>query len=227
MTLQPVDGEEGVEDEEDGGKVAGTRKGYVGIYVGAAAVVTGAANSSATLTTPTTGAATAGYFMVDTKQGMIKIHTPNVDPESFTDGIESFAQTTSRQSDVPKNGDRVVVLVEFEDQDGELVKVAVWLKVKPTKPLQHTVGAVVGIATGENGVRTVGRVGDRLELIAEPASRGADPTLVGLGLRQRVTGAEGNQPLESRLDLRRRDGADDLVDRGRTIGHVLPGEHDQ
>ncbi len=156
VTLQPVDGEEGVEDEEEGGKVAGTRKGYVGIYVGAAAVVTGAATSSATLTTPTTGAATAGYFMVDTKQGMIKIHTPNEGSESVTDGIESFAQTTSRKSDVPKYGDRVVVLVEFVDQgDGELVKVALWVKVKPTKPLLHTVGAVVGITTDDNGVRTV------------------------------------------------------------------------
>ncbi|MCI0848599.1 MAG: carboxypeptidase regulatory-like domain-containing protein [Chloroflexi bacterium] len=160
VTLQPVDGEddeeEGLEDKDEGGKVAGTRKGYVGIYVSATTAVTGAATSSTNLTTPTTGAAIEGYFMVKTKQGMIKIHTPNEGSESVTDGIESFTQKTGSKWQTPTDGDRVVVLVEFVDQgDGELVKVAVWLKVKPTKPLFHTVGAVVGIATDENGVWTV------------------------------------------------------------------------
>ena len=156
VTIQPVDGEEGVEDEDDGGKVAGTRKGYVGIYVSPTAAVAGFATGSVTLTTPTTGAATEGYFMVKTKQGLVKIHTPNDGSESVTDGIESFTQTTGSKSQTPTDGDRVVVLVELVDQgDGELVKVALWVKVKPTKPLLHTVGAVVGIATDENGVRTV------------------------------------------------------------------------
>ena len=150
VTLQPVDGED---DEDEGGKVAGTRHGYVGIYT---AAVTGAATSSTNLTTTTTGAATAGYFMVKTKQGMIKIHTPDEGSDSVTGGIESFTQTTGSKSQTPKDGDRVVVLVEFVDQgDGELVKVALWVKVKPTKPPLHTVGVVVGITTGENGVRTV------------------------------------------------------------------------
>ena len=82
-----MDGEEGVEDEDDGGKVAGTRKGYVGIYVSPTAAVAGFATGSVTLTTPTTGAATEGYFMVKTKQGMVKIHTPNDGSESVPDGI--------------------------------------------------------------------------------------------------------------------------------------------
>ena len=159
FTLQPWDEElelEELEDNDEGGKVAGTRRGYVGIFAGATAAVTGAVTSSATLTTPTTGAATEGYFMVDTKQGMIKIHTPSAGIESVIGGFESFTQTAGRPSQIPTDGDRVVVLVEFVDQnDGELAKVAVWVKVKPTKAQAHIVGDVVGVRTDEDGVRTV------------------------------------------------------------------------
>ena len=103
-----------------------------------------------------TGAGTAALFMVKTKRGEIEIQNPSEGLESITRRFEFFSKTTGRREQITTDGDRVVVLVEFVDQgDGGLVKVALKIIVKPTKPLKHIVGTVVSSATDQNGVRTI------------------------------------------------------------------------
>ena len=159
FTLQPSGKElkaEELEVEQEKGKSAGTRRGYVGIF--ATIPTTGAttvANFGA-VTAPVTGAGTAALFMVKTKRGEIEIQNPSEGLESITRRFESFSKTTGRREQIPTDGDRVVVLVEFVDQgDGGLVKVTLKIIVKPTKPLKHIVGTVVSSATDQNGVRTI------------------------------------------------------------------------
>ncbi|MCH8892975.1 MAG: carboxypeptidase regulatory-like domain-containing protein [Chloroflexi bacterium] len=136
FTLQPVKGKlEVVESDSDvqNVKVAGTRKGYVGIFT----AVTGAG----------TGASTEA-FIVTTKKGDIEIQVPD-------QNLGSITRKPGRPQGFPVDGDRVAVLVEFVDQGpGELVKIARQVIVKPT-PKPPIIGAVVSITTDENGVRTL------------------------------------------------------------------------
>ena len=129
FALEPVKGKlEVVESDSDvqNVKVAGTRKGYVGIFV----------------TDAVTG---AGTFIVTTKKGDIEIQIP-------IDGLESITRKPGQPAGIPEDGDRVAVLVEFVD-DG-LVKLARQVIVKPI-PKPPIIGPVVSITTGEDGVRTL------------------------------------------------------------------------
>ena len=131
FTLQPLDEEdEEVEGDDEDGKVAGDRKGYVGVF--ATATVTGAGT---------------GAFIVETKRGAIEIQIPD-------GGLESITRRPGQDAGSPEEGDRVAVLVEFVEDGGELVQVARQVIVKPT-PQAPIVGAVVTIATDENGIRTL------------------------------------------------------------------------
>ncbi len=157
FTLQPIDEAEDEADEEedieerdddDGVRKAGTRRGYVGIYTSPTAATTGA------------GVATGfGVFTVTTKRGeSIAIQFPGLGVESITERTEMFVsiiKTPGRPGRILADGDRVAVLVEFEEGHDGLVAVVVQVMVKPNKPQPHTLGAVVSITTDENGVRTV------------------------------------------------------------------------
>ena len=112
------------EPDPEGGKAAGDRQGYVGAF-----------------------ASNNGAFIVETKRGDIEIQIPD-------DGLESITRRPGQGAGIPEDGDQVAVLVEFVDQDGELVEVARQVIVKPT-PQPPIVGAVVSITTDENGVRTL------------------------------------------------------------------------
>jgi len=131
FALQPLDEEQEVEEQVvvvEGVRVAGTRRGYVGIVA----------------TAPVTG---AGTFTVATKQGDIEIQIPG-------GGLEPITKTPGRPGRILTDDDRVAVLVEFVDQAGELVKVAQQVIVKPT-PQPPIQGAVVSITTDGNGIRTL------------------------------------------------------------------------
>lgn len=133
FALEPLDEEQAVDElvvVVEGVRVAGTRRGYVGIIA----------------TAPVTGADT---FTVMTKQGDIEIQIPD-------GGLEPITKTPGQPGRILTDDDRVAVLVEFvEDQNGgELVKVAVQVIIKPT-PKAPIVGAVAGITTDENGIRTL------------------------------------------------------------------------
>ncbi|MDA1128600.1 MAG: carboxypeptidase-like regulatory domain-containing protein [Chloroflexi bacterium] len=168
FTLEPVDDDEeeaqGLELEEDyrdgEGKLARTRRGYVGIYNGSGtASATGSATSTATFTVTESGVVTGiGDFTVTTKHGeRVGIQFPGVGAESATSGFETIIKTPGRPGRALADGDRVVVLVEFVDiGDGELAKVAIKVIVKPTTPNLHGIGAVVSVATDAKGVTTVG-----------------------------------------------------------------------
>ena len=122
FALKPLEDE--LEGDDEDGKVAGDRQGYVGIF-----------------------ASSNGAFIVETKRGDIEIQIPN-------DGLEPITRRPGKDAGSPEDGDQVAVLVEFVDQDGELVKVARQVIVKPT-PQPPIQGAVVSIATDENGIRTL------------------------------------------------------------------------
>jgi len=133
FTLQPLDEEQEVEGlvvVVEGVRMAGTRRGYVGIVA----------------TAPVTGAET---FTVTTKQGPIEIQIPG-------GGLVPITKTPGRPGRLLTDGDRVAVLVEFENQGDppELVEVAVQVIIKPT-PQAPRFGAVVGITTDEDGIRTL------------------------------------------------------------------------
>ena len=133
FTLQPVKGKlevVGSEGDVQNVKVAGTRKGYVGIFTAVTGAVTG-----------------AGTFIVTTKKGD-EIQFLAVD-------LESITRRPGRPAGIPEDGDRVAVLVEFVDPgSGELVTIARQVIVRPT-PKAPIMGAVVSITTDENGVRTM------------------------------------------------------------------------
>ncbi|MCH8800141.1 MAG: carboxypeptidase-like regulatory domain-containing protein [Chloroflexi bacterium] len=133
FTLQPVKGKlevVGSEGDVQNVKVAGTRKGYVGIF----------------FTVPVSGAST-GTFIVTTKKGD-EIQFLAVD-------LESITRRPGRPAGIPEDGDRVAVLVEFVDPgSGELVTIARQVIVRPT-PKPPIIGPVVSITTDENGVRTM------------------------------------------------------------------------
>ncbi|MCH8298590.1 MAG: carboxypeptidase regulatory-like domain-containing protein [Chloroflexi bacterium] len=199
FALQPLD-EEPVVDlvvHDEGVRVAGTRRGFVGIF--ATVTVTGASPE---------------IFSVMTNQGEIEIQIPD-------GGLEPITKTPGRPARVPMDEDRVAVLVEFEDQDGELVKVARQVIVKPT-PQPPIQGAVVSITTDENGIRTLsimrpdgttemvqlgpeGRAPDVGDLVTVFPGRGPDadgaedqdrpPVVIGL-----VRAAEVSQRLEGFLE---------------------------
>ncbi|MCH8801821.1 MAG: carboxypeptidase regulatory-like domain-containing protein, partial [Chloroflexi bacterium] len=136
FTLQPLyEGQEEQEGDDGDGKVAGSRKGYVGIFASA----TGGATGSGTNT---------GAFVVTTKKGDFEIQIPG-------EGLESITRRPGRSAGVPEEGDEVAVLVEFVDQGGDgLAQVARQVIVKPA-PKKPVVGAVVSITTDEDGVRTL------------------------------------------------------------------------
>ena len=138
FTLQPSVKAEAetteLEGDDDGGKVAGDRKGYVGIFTSA----TGGA----------TGSGIAGSFVVTTKKGDIEVQIPK-------EGLEAITKRPGQSPGIPEDGGQVAVLVEFVDQGGdELVQVARQVIVKPA-PQRPVVGAVTKITTDENGVRTL------------------------------------------------------------------------
>ncbi|MCH8989696.1 MAG: carboxypeptidase regulatory-like domain-containing protein [Chloroflexi bacterium] len=133
FALQPLDDEQDVGglvvdlngEEDDGGKVAGDRQGYVGTFT-----------------------SVSGAFTVKTKRGeMIEIQIPD-------DGLAPITRRPGQDAGSPEDGDQVAVLVEFVDEGGELVKVARQVIVKPT-PQPPIQGAVVSITTDENGIRTL------------------------------------------------------------------------
>ena len=119
FSLQPVDGDEDEDadepDDADGDvRAAGTRRGYVGIY-------SAPATSSAT-----EAAFSADSFIVKTKKGDVEIQIPGAGLISITETPEITIKTPGRPNGSLADGDRIVVLVEFEDQGGEdLVKVAI------------------------------------------------------------------------------------------------------
>lgn len=92
FTLQPLDVEEQepveVEQEVDdeGGKVAGDRQGYVGTY-----------------------ASGTGAFIVTTKQGEIEIQIPQ-------EGLEPITRIPDQAGGGLEDGAQIAVLVEFVDQ---------------------------------------------------------------------------------------------------------------
>ena len=148
FTLQPLDEALAVaelEVEVEVAKVAGTRHGYVGTYT-----VTGATPSTANFnaTNTVTGAGTSMFFVTTKRGEEIEIRVP-------IGGLESVTKTPARPGRILADGDRVAVLVEFMGEPGSLIKVAIQVVVKPDKPVLPTSGAVVGITTDENGVRTV------------------------------------------------------------------------
>ena len=110
--------------DPEGGKAVGDRQGYVGTFT-----------------------SSNGAFIVQTKRGAIEIQIPD-------DGLESITRRPGQDAGSPEDGDKVAVLVEFVVQDGELVKVARQVIVKPT-PQAPIQGAVVSITTDENGIRTL------------------------------------------------------------------------
>ena len=94
-----------------------------------------------------TFASSNGAFIVQTRRGDIEIQIPD-------DGLESITRRPGQDAGSPEDGDRVAVLVEFVEDAGELVQVARQVIVKPT-PQPPIVGAVVTVATDENGIRTL------------------------------------------------------------------------
>lgn len=109
--------------DDDGGKVAEDRQGYVGVFNFA----------------PGTGA----FFVTTNKGEMIEIQDP-------AGGLESITRRPGQPDGSPGDGDRVAVLVEFVG--AALVKVARQVIVRPT-PLLPVIGAVVSVATNDEGVR--------------------------------------------------------------------------
>ena len=130
FTLRPLFEKQAEEEELDsdgnGGKEAGDRKGYVGVFA----------------------SADTGVFVLNTMKGDIEIQVPE-------DDLEGITRRPGQSPGVPEEGDQVAVLVEFVDQGGsELAQVARQIIVKPT-PKPPIVGAVTSITTDENGVRTL------------------------------------------------------------------------
>ena len=129
FSLQPSadedEDEQEREAEEKEGRVAGSRKGYVGTYA--------AGNDTES-------------FIVTTKKGEVTILIPS-------GGLDSITKFPGQASESLEDGTNVAVLVEFLDQGGsELVQEARQIIVKPT-PKAPVVGAVVKVTTNDNGVR--------------------------------------------------------------------------
>jgi len=174
FTLQPlnVEEEEPVpepiaeepEADDEVGKAAGDRQGYVGTF--------------------TSG---TGAFTLTTKRGEIEIQIPE-------EGLEPITRTPGQAGGSLENGSRIAVLVEFVDQGAaELAKVAQQIIVKPA-PQLPIVGAVVSITTDESGARTLSimrRDGTTKEVQLGPD---ADPPEIGdlvTAFRGRSLSADG------------------------------------
>lgn len=134
FTLQPLNDEVEVAElkvKNEGGKTAGTRRGYVGIFT----------------STPVTGAPPETFFVTPKHGEDIEIQIP-------VGGLASITKTPGRPAGSLTDESQVAVLVEFVDEGESLVRVAQRIIVKPT-PQAHILGGVVSIAVDENGVRTV------------------------------------------------------------------------
>jgi len=169
FALKPLEDE--LEVDDDGGKVAGDRKGYVGVF--ATATVTGAGT---------------GAFIVATKQGDIEIQIPD-------DGLESITRRPGQDAGSPEDGDRVAVLVEFVEDAGELVQVARQVIVKPT-PQPPIQGAVVSITTNEDGIRILSIMrpdGTIKEVQLGPEGRAPDVGDLVTGFPGRGSNANGER----------------------------------
>ncbi|NQW24396.1 MAG: carboxypeptidase regulatory-like domain-containing protein, partial [SAR202 cluster bacterium] len=133
FSLQPSEDEDEAEEkevEEKEGRVAGSRKGYVG---------TVASITDASGTDP-------GSFIIKTKNREVTILIPS-------GGLESITKFPGQDSRSLEDGANVAVLVEFLDKGGsELIQEAQQIIVKPT-PKAPIVGAVVKITTNDKGVR--------------------------------------------------------------------------
>ena len=121
---EDADNDEEGDDEE--GKEAGDSQGYVGSF-----------------------ALGDGVFTVTTKRDEVEIQIPDGGLEPIT-RIPGQADAAGSLED----GTSVAVLVEFvlDESSGELVRVARQIIVKPT-PQRPIAGAVVSVATDEDGVR--------------------------------------------------------------------------